>query len=565
MWIRITEIKLPAKTLGEKQKEITTDAEMVLLQEKICKILGFTEEQGRTSILKTEIFRRSPDLRKKDEPLFVYTVDAKIVDVKLQKALKNIKSKEISVITKSESIYEDYINSLRLKTEKNVRKEKSPVVVGFGPAGMFAALILAEMGLKPIVLERGQSIEGRVSDVELFNQKGILNVNSNIQFGEGGAGTFSDGKLNSLIKDKDTVGRFVLETFVKFGAPRDILYRNKPHIGTDILRRIVKNIREYIISKGGNIKFNTRLIELMVSQGKIEGVKAAATEKNSVEEILTDAVVLAIGHSARDTFSLLKEQQVAMEKKPFSVGVRIEHLQESIDKAQYGHNATLMKELNGAADYKLSHRASNGRGVYTFCMCPGGFVVGAASEEGRLVTNGMSNFNRAGKNANAALLVSIMPEDFAEGDVLSGVEFQRRIEEKAFAAGGGDWKAPCQLVGDFMRKKESDSLGRVEPTFSNGVKLTDLNLILPKEVNTALHEGISDFGKKIKGFDDYEALLTGCETRSSSPVRILRNAKGDSLSIKGLLPAGEGAGYAGGILSAASDGIKIVEKWMDNL
>lgn len=561
MWIRITEIKLRAEILSATKKYNRTETEIALLKEKICKTLNLSEKQGKDNILKIEIYRKSPDLRKKEEPQFVYTVD-----VKLKDSTKVKINKDINIITKSTNIYDDYINKVKQQANNIKNKQKNIIVVGFGPAGMFASLVLAEIGLKPIVLERGQKVEDRVLTVENFHKNGILNVNSNIQFGEGGAGTFSDGKLNSLIKDKDTIGRFVLEAFVKFGAPKEILYKSKPHIGTDILRKVVKNIREYIIEKGGAIHFDTKMTELIIKDQKIAGVKAAAASKHSEEEILeADAVVLAIGHSARDTFGQLKKQNAAMEKKPFSVGVRIEHLQESIDKSQYGHNATLMKELNGAADYKLSHRASNGRGVYTFCMCPGGFVVGAASEEGRLVTNGMSNFDRAGKNANSALLVSVTPEDFAGEDVLSGVEFQRRLEEKAFAAGGSNWKAPCQLVGDFLKEKESRSLGKVEPTFSNGIKLTDLSQILPIKVKEALREGIVAFGKKINGFDEYDALLTGCETRSSSPVRILRGEGGHSVNIKGLLPAGEGAGYAGGILSAATDGIKVVEKWLERL
>lgn len=559
MWLRITEIKLPAERLRVEKNKNISEYELSLIKKQICRELDISLEQGQEYIGKIEIYRKSPDIRKKAEPVFVYTVEAEI-----KGNVKKIKNHNISVITKCESLYDEYIS----KVSRNAKKtEKRPVVVGFGPAGMFSALVLAEMGFKPIVLERGQKVEERVSAVENFHKKGILNINSNIQFGEGGAGTFSDGKLNSLIKDKDTIGRFVLEAFVRFGAPKEILYKNKPHIGTDILRIIVKNIREYIISKGGELRFDTKMTELLTFGGEITGVKAVTNRKGAdiEEKIETDCVILAIGHSARDTFALLKTQKVAMEKKAFSVGVRIEHLQKDIDKSQYGISAELMRELNGAADYKLSHRASNGRGVYTFCMCPGGFVVGAASEEGRLVTNGMSNFDRAGQNANAALLVSVTPEDFPGDNVLSGVEFQRKIEENAFMAGGGNWRAPCQLVGDFLLGKESNSVGRIEPSFSNGFALTDLNSILPKEVAAALKEGIPAFGKKIDGFDAYEAVLTGCETRSSSPVRILRNEKGNSLSIKGLFPTGEGAGYAGGILSAATDGIKVVEKWLDSL
>lgn len=557
MWLRLTEIKLPATKLAEADKT-EKNKELALLKDKVCKLLGFSAEQGCESLKNIIIYRKSPDLRKKSEPYFVYTIDAEVeCKVKINKP-------EITVINKNENLYNYYVSQLSTKAKQiDVR----PVVVGFGPAGMFATLALVEAGYKPIVLERGQKVENRVKSVKDFHEKGLLNVESNIQFGEGGAGTFSDGKLNSLIKDKDTVGRFVLETFVKFGAPEEILYKNKPHIGTDILRKVVKNIREYIVSKGGEVHFDTKMTQILISEGEISGVKTVvASDHLSVEkEIATKCVILAIGHSARDTFAQLKAQRIAMEKKPFSVGVRIEHLQEAIDRSQYGECAALMRRLNGAADYKLSHRASNGRGVYTFCMCPGGFVVGAASEEGRLVTNGMSNFDRAGRNANAAVLVGVSPEDFPGEDVLSGVEFQRKLEGAAYSLGGKTWRAPCQLVGDYILGRESKSAGKVEPSFSNGYKFADLNEILPQYVAQALKEGITAFGKKINGFDDYDAVLTGCETRSSSPVRILRDEKGSSVSVKGLFPAGEGAGYAGGILSAATDGIKVVEKWLDSL
>lgn len=558
MWLRITEIKIHAKYLSEGDNA----QELALLKNKIYKRLGMSLEQGNNSVSSVKIYRKSPDLRKKSEPQFVYTVD---VEVDKSHISKQINNNEITVISRSDNLYEDYIKTV---SKKIIKAEKRPVVVGFGPAGMFSALVLAELGYKPIVLERGQCVEDRINSVAFFHNGGKLNTESNIQFGEGGAGTFSDGKLNSLIKDKDTVGRFVLEAFVKFGAPEEILYRNKPHIGTDVLRKVVKNIRQYIISKGAEVRFNTKMTELIISGRKIAGVKAkvVATEGISVEEkIETDCVILAIGHSARDTFEKIKWQKVAMEKKPFSVGVRIEHLQKDIDTSQYGEAAGLMRRLNGAADYKLSHRASNGRGVYTFCMCPGGFVVSAASEEGRIVTNGMSNYDRAGKNANSALLVSVTPEDFPGSDVLAGVEFQRKIEGAAYAAGGSTWRAPCQLLGDFIIGRKSESLGGVEPTFSNGYAFADLNSVLPTEVAQALKEGIPAFGKKIKGFDSYDAVLTGCETRSSSPVRILRDESGNSVSVEGLFPAGEGAGYAGGILSAATDGIKVVEKWLDRL
>ena len=554
MWLRIKDIKLLAEKLYIAKDNTPEEHEKALLTNKMSKVLHIPTERVR----QVEIYRKSPDLRKNTEPCFIYTVDAEISGRVKQ-------NKEISIITKKQDLYNEYIESFL----QNLKiAQKRPVIVGFGPAGIFCALVITELGFKPIVIERGGKVEERTKSVENFWQKGQLNTESNIQFGEGGAGTFSDGKLNSLIRDKDTVGRFVLETFVRFGAPKEILYKNKPHIGTDILRDVIKNIRQYIISKGAEVYFNTKMTELITNRSKLLGVKVVSADKNKTPEskiIETDSAFLAIGHSARDTFEQLKAQKIIMEKKAFSVGVRIEHLQEDIDKAQYSKSAELMRKLNGAADYKLSHRASNGRGVYTFCMCPGGFVVGAASENGRLVTNGMSNFDRAGKNANSALLVSVTPNDFSESDVLAGVEFQRRLEEKAFHLGGETWKAPCQLAGDFIKGKISVQTGKVEPTFSNGYKLADLNEILPKDVAVALKEGIPAFGKLIKGFDDYDAVLTGCETRSSSPVRILRDETGNSVSLKGLFPVGEGAGYAGGILSAAADGVKVVEKWLNNL
>lgn len=551
MWLRIKEIKLLAQKLDIAKDNTPEEREKALLTNKVCKVLHIPTERVR----KIEIYRKSPDLRKKAEPYFIYTIDVEIFgEIKY--------NKDFSVITKKQDLYKEYITNIL----KNVKTSKTqPVIVGFGPAGIFCALVMTELGFKPIVIERGEKVENRTKSVEVFWQKGQLDTESNIQFGEGGAGTFSDGKLNSLIRDKDTVGRFVLETFVRFGAPKEILYKNKPHIGTDILRDVIKNIRQYIVSKGAEVRFNTKMTELITNGKELLGVKVVSADKDKSEIIETDSVFLAIGHSARDTFSQLKEQKITMEKKAFSVGVRIEHLQANIDKVQYAGAAELMRKLNGAADYKLSHRASNGRGVYTFCMCPGGFVVGAASESGRLVTNGMSNFDRAGKNANAALLVSVTPGDFPENDVLAGVEFQRRLEENAFHLGGETWKAPCQLVGDFLKEKISTNTGKVEPTFSNGYKLADLNEILPREIAASLKESIPTFGKLIKGFDDYDAILTGCETRSSSPVRILRDETGNSVSLKGLFPVGEGAGYAGGILSAASDGVKIVEKWCNNL
>ena len=553
MWIRLKDIKISAESLNESE-------EYSLLMDKLVQNL----KTDKDKIDKFIIFRKSPDLREKGRPYFVYTIDAKINNKSLAPHIH--KNGKIEIINKIENIYDTHIANMKKIMAKRCNVNSRPVVVGFGPAGMFAALVLTEIGIAPIVLERGEKIEERVETIDKFNKLGKLNTQSNIRFGEGGAGTFSDGKLNSLIKDKDTAGRFVLETFVKFGAPQEILYKNKPHIGTDILRQVIKNIREYIIMKGAELHFNTKMTGFEMQGNKITAVRAETTKDINEDLVFeTDTLFMAIGHSSRDTFEYLKNQNVNMEKKPFSVGVRIEHLQSTIDLSQYSTKSDLMRKLNGAADYKLSYQTSNGRGVYTFCMCPGGYVVNASSEEGRLVTNGMSNFARNAKNANSALLVGVTPEDFPENNVLAGMEFQRKIEENAFVAGGKNWKAPCQLVGDFMEGRISTELGKVEPTFSSGYTFAEIDKILPMQISDALKEGIAAFGRKIKGFDACDAVLTGCETRSSSPVRILRDENAESKNIKGLYPVGEGAGYAGGILSAGTDGIKSIEKWLSKM
>ncbi len=402
MWLRIREITLPAASAEQREEERER------LFQKVCKMLRI--ERGRIKELR--VYRKSPDLRKREKPLFVYTVDAE-----LSGRLPSAGSAQVTVIRKPEDGYAEYIGRLRESVKPESRAVR-PVVAGFGPAGIFAALLLAEAGLSPIVVERGRQVEERIKDVALFQQQNRLDPESNIQFGEGGAGTFSDGKLNSLIREKDTTGRFVLETFVKFGAPEEILYRNKPHIGTDNLRKIVKNIREYLIGLGAEIRFGTRLdgIADRECEGgrRVSGALLCGPQGRC--ELETDCIILAIGHSARDTFAWLKEREIAMERKAFSVGLRIEHLQSDIDAVQYGASARLLRACWGPADYKLSHQTSNGRGVYTFCMCPGGVVVGAASEQNGLVTNGMSNYDRAGRNANSALLVSVFPEDFPGTD-----------------------------------------------------------------------------------------------------------------------------------------------------
>lgn len=426
---------------------------------------------------------------------------------------------------------------------------KRPIIVGTGPSGLFAGLVLAKMGYRPILLERGKNVDERIIDADLFWREGKLNTESNVQFGEGGAGTFSDGKLTTLIKDPRS--RIVLEEFVEAGAPREILYINKPHIGTDILRDVVKNIRKKIIVLGGEIRFNSKVTDLVIKNSQVTGV-----EINDEEIIHSDKVLLALGHSARDTFKMLYHNGVEIIQKGFSIGVRIEHPQRLIDENQYGEFAN-HKKL-GAADYKLSGHFENGRSAYTFCMCPGGMVIAAASEENMVVTNGMSLYARNMENANSALLVGVYPQDYGDEHPLAGVEFQRKWERLAFIAGGNNYKAPAQKVGDFLKDRASENIGEINPTYNPGVTMTDLRQCLPEFVIDTLKKAIVSFDKNISGFANPDAIITGVETRSSSPIRILRDESFQS-NIKGLYPVGEGAGYAGGIMSAAIDGIRVAE------
>ncbi|HKB59330.1 MAG TPA: NAD(P)/FAD-dependent oxidoreductase [Gallionellaceae bacterium] len=526
--LRLTEIKLP---LDHSEDD---------LQAAIRQRLGL----GPGVPLSYALFRRGYDARKPSRILFIYTVD---VEVENEAALlaRNIKH----VGPAPDMTYRFVAHAPENLTER-------PVVIGMGPCGIFAGLLLAQMGFRPIILERGKAVRERTKDTWGLWRKGKLNPESNVQFGEGGAGTFSDGKLHSQIKDPKFYGRKVLTEFVKAGAPEEILYVSKPHIGTFRLVGMVEEMRHTIEALGGEVRFQSRVEDFDIEEGadgtrQVRGVVLADGER-----IAARHVVLAVGHSARDTFEALYKRGVHMEAKPFSIGFRIEHPQSLIDRARLGPNAG--NPQLGAADYKLVHHASNGRSVYSFCMCPGGTVVAATSEEGRVVTNGMSQYSRNERNANSGIVVGITPEDYP-GNALAGIAFQRKWEERAFDLGGGNYCAPGQRVGDFLAGRPSTHLGSVQPSYTPGVHLADLSTALPDYAIAAIREALPAFEKQLKGFSMADAVLTGVETRTSSPVSIRRDQSCQSLNTRGLYPAGEGAGYAGGILSAGVDGIEIAE------
>lgn len=524
--LRISNIKLRADFDPSKENEF--------LAQKIQKILRVKQNK----ILSFSISKKSIDAREKNNVLLVYSVDVEIENEKSYLGIKDV------------SLYEplEYVI-------KQARRTTRPIVVGSGPAGLFCALLLAEHGINPIVVEQGMDVDRRKLAVEKFWEYGDLDTNTNVQFGEGGAGTFSDGKLTTGIKS--TRIPKVLKELVEAGAPREISYLSKPHIGTDILITVVRNIRKKIERLGGEVRFETKMKELIIENGEVRGVLLEGQGKT--ETIETDAVVLAIGHSARDTFYMLKDLGVDMTPKAFAVGVRIEHHQKDIDLQQFG--SCTINPLLGAAEYKLNAHLPNGRGVYSFCMCPGGHVVAAASEKNSVVSNGMSYSARSGENANSAILVSITPNDM-NGDVLAAVEFQRKLERKAFELGGRNYFAPVQLVGDFLADKGSKQLGDIVPTYSPGVTPTDLRECLDDFIVDSLKDGLRAMDKKLAGFIRHDAVLTAVESRSSSPVTIKRNPLTFESNIKGLYPCGEGAGYAGGITSSAVDGIKCAEALM---
>jgi uncharacterized FAD-dependent dehydrogenase len=529
--LRIAELKLP---LDHAEPE---------LRQAVLSRLGIGEDE----LIDFSVFKRSYDARKRSAIVLIYSLD---VQVKNEAQVLKRMQHDRQIGPAPDTAYKF------VEAGKPAPGTPRPVVVGMGPCGLFVALILAQMGLNPIVLERGKIVRERTVDTFGFWRKRKLNTESNVQFGEGGAGTFSDGKLYSQVKDPKHYGRKVLSEFVKSGAPEEILYVSKPHIGTFRLVKMVEQMRAEILSLGGEIRFETRLEDVLI-EGEGNARQVVGVRLASGEELPTRHLVMAVGHSARDTFEMLYERGVYVEAKPFSIGFRVEHPQSLIDACRFGPNAG--NEILGAADYKIVHHASNGRSVYSFCMCPGGTVVAASSEEGRVVTNGMSQYSRNERNANSAIVVGITPEDYP-GHPLAGIAFQRELESRAFVLGGSTYDAPGQLMGDFVRGVASTEFGSVIPSFKPAVHLTDLGPALPDYATIALREAFVAFDKQIKGYYKEDAVLTGVETRTSSPIRIKRHDDSlQSLNTRGLYPAGEGAGYAGGIMSAAIDGIRVAE------
>lgn len=510
-------------------KQVKVKVENNNIIDSIIKKLKIRKED----LVSYNIVKQSLDARNKDEIFYVYEVDCV-----LRNENKIRFNNDISITPNM-----DYI----LPNKGNLKLEYRPVIVGSGPSGLFCGYLLAQMGYKPLIIERGEKVEERVKTVNSFWENNKLNINSNVQFGEGGAGTFSDGKLNTLVKDVNNRGRFIFNKFVECGASNEILYSYKPHIGTDVLVEVIKNLREKIISMGGEFRYNTCLTDIEINNNEVSEIIV-----NNNEVIKTNIVVLAIGHSSRDTFKMLNNKNITMEAKSFAVGFRVMHSQKMIDESQYGEYSNILSK----ATYKLTYQASNNRGVYSFCMCPGGYVVNASSEENKLAINGMSYSDRGSSNSNSAIVVTVNPRDFGTNP-MDGIEFQRTLEEKAYMLGNGN--IPIQLLGDYKENKISTKFGSVKPLFKGNYTFSNLNSLLPDDLNISMKEAFINFGKKIKGFDNNDIILAGIESRTSSPIRIIRDDLFES-NIKGLYPCGEGCGYAGGITSAAIDGIKVAEK-----